>query len=145
MALERDTPLRQFSREDIFDKDSIDTDFLNSQLTLTGLSLLKDYMVSLSTELSPTRNFPLHVLQKYLLIDLFSEELRNIIFSSRPPCRWQEIEHSRRISHGGRDVLVKIVIILDIAHNQPAIEALMNKVHSKLKNKKIRSMKVSLS
>lgn len=135
VAINRNTPLYQLSSNDYNDQPHVqeeDTDHLNSRLTLTGLSLLKDYMAS------TTRNFSSEILQKFSILNLDNEELRNIIFSSRPPCRWQEIEHHRHVFYENQTILVRITIILDIAHNQPAIEALMKKVKSKLKDKNVR-------
>jgi folylpolyglutamate synthase/dihydropteroate synthase len=149
IALARNTPLTTLVPSlTIFPQEN---DQLNSQLTLTGLSLLKDYLLSLPTESPPSRDIPMAIIRKFEMIDLENRELVDLILSSRPPCRWQEIEYKQQVKRGSGGqglVNVKINIVLDIAHNQPAIEALMEKVKTKFREEerrtKIRSIPSSL-
>lgn len=113
-----------------------DTDQLNSQLSLVGLSLTRQYLLSSSNQniTSPS------ILEKFRELNLHDERLLNVLMNSRPPCRWEEIDYIREIKISEEQKKsYKIRIVLDIAHNAPAIEALMDKVKLKLPNENLRS------
>jgi hypothetical protein len=125
---------------------SQDKDQLNTHLALTGLSLLRDYLLTLPSQSPPSREFPLTTIRKFESLDLQQRELVELIFSCRPPYRWQEIGYTRQVDlnsseNGGtpRRVSVRINLVLDIAHNQPAIEALMEKVKRKFSEEERRT------
>lgn len=85
------------------------------------------------------RLIPPYIIEKFEKLNLFDENLLNTLMNSRPPCRWEEFYLTKEVIISEEIIeTYKIRIILDIAHNTPAIEALMEKVKLKLPNENLR-------
>lgn len=112
-----------------------DTDYLNSQISLAALGLMREYLLSNGSQ----RMIPQNVLEKFQGLNLHDEQLLNTLMNSRPPCRWEEIYLTKELKLSEEQTInYKIRIVLDIAHNAPAIESLMDKVKLKLPNENLR-------
>ena len=117
--------------------DVFDPDRLCSQLALASLSLLQHYPSSLTAEGAGR-----HALFSKSLNTL-DPALLDVLLHSRLPCRFEELVLTKHInipeqtapasaSSDHTDVRhkVKIRVILDVAHNIPALSALMKKINS---------------
>lgn len=126
-----------------------ETDILNSQIVLASMCLLQEQM--LSTDVSDSTNGPgLFGLRE---MDLRNSDMLNCILSARPPCRWEEILVTvtpgttepttweiASCNMEGSEKQRRIKVILDIAHNPPAIKSLMDKVSYHCKDVNVRSV-----
>jgi hypothetical protein len=119
------------------DTDSLGVDFdpdrLCSQLALASLCLLRNYPPSLP-RLENRRAI-------FNIINLQDHNLWNILLNTRLPCRFEELfvrkevpldvgtvaSESLALQKDVKNVNVKVV--LDVAHNTPALAALMKKLH----------------
>lgn len=67
-----------------------------------------------------------------LAVDLDSRRVQSAL-EMRPPCRFQ-VFHMMRPNSGEK----KVTIVLDVAHNPPAVEKLMGLLHKRFPDKKLR-------
>jgi hypothetical protein len=127
-----------------------ETDVLNSQIVLAGLALLKEQMVG-------REGGGLTGLKD---IDLTECSLLSCIQAARPPCRWEEIyivaatdiscsdaamwalegasAGAAAVSAESQGQRYRLKVVLDIAHNPPAIKSLMDKVAYRCKDINVR-------
>lgn len=125
-------------------KEPFDPDLLCSQLALASLSLLQHYPHSLLGEKDATR----HSLFANN-INIQDPSLLDILLQSRLPCRFEELLLTKQVTspvsspsatastsdlspstvHTNATRTVKVRVILDVAHNVPALSALMKKLN----------------
>eukprot|EP01034_Spumella_vulgaris_P021644 gene21644-27684_t len=105
----------------------VDTDLLNSELSLLALCMLREYSPSFST------------------LDVGSEAVREGL-ARRPPCRWEIFSHVVRLSpppasSSAADNLsgeVAVTAVLDMGHNPAAISALCRRIQRDYADKHVR-------
>jgi len=117
-----------------------DTDRLCSQLALASMCLLRNYPSSCAMNESRQALFRNH-------IDIHDEHLLDLLLNSRLPCRFEEFYVTKELvkskddkelidivtpsSESSENVKVNVKVVLDVAHNTPALTALMKKLYMK--------------
>lgn len=117
-----------------------DPDRLCSQLALASMCLLRLYPSSCAINEPRQALFRNH-------INIHDEKMLDLLFNARLPCRFEEFYVTKELvnSEDGRELIdvvapysgstanvrVNVKVVLDVAHNTPALSALMKKLNMK--------------